>query len=173
MKKRTLIIALFMLVVPMVLAACGGGLDEGEFADAVEKAFEDGDFGDYNDLVCEDDQIDENQQPGEGDISVECSVEDDTVECDLEGAGETATIRADVDDDDKACDVVIVEGDETIRIVDLLALTAGEGEDVPPADDTTEDDDTGDDTSDDADADDTTDDTTDDTEAETEATPES
>lgn len=145
MKKRTIIFALLVLVLPMVLAACGGGLDEDEFADAVEKAFEDGDFGDYNDLVCEDDQIDEDQEASEADVSVECSVEDDTVECDVEGEGDTLTLRGDVDDDDKACTVMVGEGDEAIRLVDLIALTAGEGEDLPdvePTEETTEGDDT-------------------------------
>lgn len=135
MQKRTLIFALFILVLPMVLAACGGGLDEGEFADAVEKAFERGDFGDYNDLVCDDDQIDQDVDSPAIDASVECSVEDDTFECDIEAAGDTSTLTGEVEDD-KACNVILGEGDDAMRLVDLLAITAGEMDDVPPADDT-------------------------------------
>lgn len=119
MKKRTLIFALLMLILPTVLVACGGGFDEGEFADAIETAFEDGDFGDFNDMVCEADQIDADEE-GSGDVSVDCSVDGDTVDCDVEVDGQTLTLTADIDDDDNACNITVGDGTQTLRLQDLL-----------------------------------------------------
>ena len=118
MKKRTLIFALFVLILPAVLVACGGGFDEGKFEDALETAFEDGDFGDFNDMVCEADQIDLDEESS-GDVSVDCSVDDDNVDCDVDLDGQTLTLSADIDDD-KACNITVGDGTQTLRLQDLM-----------------------------------------------------
>ncbi|MCI0713785.1 MAG: hypothetical protein L0154_26745 [Chloroflexi bacterium] len=145
MKKRTLIFALTMLILPMVLVACGGGLDEGELEDALEKAFNDGDVGDLNDLVCEDEQVGaaEFAVPFEVD-SVDCSVDDSDVECDItvaaEGQTVDLTLAGTVDDDDKLCDITLPQMEAPAEIPTIEATTddtggeateATEGEDTP------------------------------------------
>ncbi|MCI0713163.1 MAG: hypothetical protein L0154_23610 [Chloroflexi bacterium] len=129
MKKRTLIFALFILVLPMVLAACGGGLDEGELEDAFEKAFNDGDVGDLNDMLCEDEQAEEEEFEAPFEVeSVDCSIDDDNVECSftasVEGESIDFTITGTVDDDDKLCDI----SEPEMELPEIPTVEGTEGE---------------------------------------------
>lgn len=92
------------------MAAYGGGLlDEGELEDALEKAFNDGEVGDLNDLVCDDDQISDEAAAnfGGSDTSVDCSVEDDSFECTVSEEDQEDVVLKGSVEDDKACDVVL------------------------------------------------------------------
>lgn len=112
MNKRTLLFAVLLLLVPMVLAACGGGLDEGDLEDALTKALEEGDTGDLEDLVCDDDkeQLTESESEPADDVSVDCSVEDDSFSCDISFTDNDQTFdlvyKGDVEDD-KICNVQV------------------------------------------------------------------
>jgi hypothetical protein len=109
MPKRILLLALVLFLVPMVLSACGGGVDEDNLEDALSKALNDGDTGDLEDLVCDDDkeELTQESEPVE-DASVDCSVEDDSFSCDISitesGQSFDFVYKGDVEDG-KICNV--------------------------------------------------------------------
>lgn len=106
--KRSALLIIALLV-PLMLAACGGGgPDADDVESALRKAFEEGDTSDLNELVCEEDRAEEDDgfaAPGEVEVSnVECDVDDDSFSCDIELSAEgqslQMTISGDVVDDE-------------------------------------------------------------------------
>jgi hypothetical protein len=105
---RTLTLLTILLV--FLLGACGGGFDEEDFASAIENAFEDAEWGDFNEQVCDRDEVDVDTEAGTEDVEVECSLDGSSVDCDITSndSDDTMQITAVLDDDEKACDVTLV-----------------------------------------------------------------
>ena len=116
MSKRMFLLGVLLLLIPMVLAACGGGVDEDNLEDALVKALVEGDTGDLEDLVCDDDkdELTEDESEPVDDASVDCSVEDDSFTCDVSMTNDDQTLeftyKGDVEDG-KICNVQVELGD--------------------------------------------------------------
>lgn len=97
-----------MLII-LMLAGCGG-FNEEDFASALKTAFEEGEWGDFNEQVCERDEVGFDTVPGNEDLNIECSLDGSTVDCEITSndSEDTARITAVLDDDDKACDVTLI-----------------------------------------------------------------
>lgn len=105
---RTLTV--FTILLMLLLAACGGGFNEEDFANAIENAIEDAQWDDFNEQVCDRDAVEYDTEAGTEDVEVECSLDGSSVDCDITSndSDDIMTITAVLDDEDRACDVTLV-----------------------------------------------------------------
>ncbi len=84
MKKQSLLLVVFVLILPFVMAACGGGdVSEDDAEKAIKAAFE-GDADEANKFLCDADKVEDGDMP-EG-ITVEnisCAKDGDDMKCDV------------------------------------------------------------------------------------------
>lgn len=83
MKKQSLLLVVFVLILPFVLVACGGDISEDDAEKAIKAAFE-GDADEANKFLCDADKVEGGEMP-EG-ITVEdisCAKDGDDMKCDV------------------------------------------------------------------------------------------
>ncbi len=85
MNKRVLFLTILLVVLPFVMAACGGDLSEDDAEKTVKAAFE-GDVDEANKNICDEDKIkEEDAQVVEGLTvdDIECKKDGDKMNCDF------------------------------------------------------------------------------------------
>lgn len=86
MNKRILFLTLMLVILPFVVAACGGDISEDDAEKAVKAAFE-GKVDEANKYICDDDKINEEEfeLPEGSEIKIdkiECKKDGDKMNCD-------------------------------------------------------------------------------------------
>lgn len=114
LNKRSALLVIALLV-PLMLAACGGGPDADDIENALQKAYNEGEVDDMNDLLCDSEEQlsadDLETEAGEVSLdSVDCSVDDDRFSCNLaftfEGADQPIELSMAGDiEDGKLCNI--------------------------------------------------------------------
>jgi hypothetical protein len=124
-----------LLLIPVLLAACGGGLSEDDAEKAIKAAFE-GDADEANEFLCEGSQIPDDAATSMEGLEVgdvNCTKDGDTMTCEtnlsFEGVDTPMSLTFDIEDD-KLCggdfagaDVEVPEIDVTIPAVPDLDVT--------------------------------------------------
>lgn len=94
--RKTMLLILLLLVMPMVLAACGGDISEDDAEKALKAGFE-GDRDEANKFFCDADKIGEDDAAmpdGVEVANIECKKEGDNMNCsaDVTVAGQSSTV---------------------------------------------------------------------------------
>lgn len=112
MNKRNSFLIVLLIVLPFVMAACGGGdVSEDDAEKTIKAAFE-GDIDEANKFICDDDKMKEEDftDVGANVDSVECKKDGDKMNCDVtlsmevEGVEESTTLPLSMNiEDGKLC----------------------------------------------------------------------
>jgi hypothetical protein len=108
--KRFAFLLVTVMVLPIVLVACGGGL-AGDTEDAYKELIEDGNPDKWNEIVCDEAKIDDEvaslmKEDDVEDLEISCEEDGDEIKCEISGKTngqdqkETVTFTV---EDDKIC----------------------------------------------------------------------